>query len=288
MEINVKNQEYLNTQVFYTGFGDTHRFEIGEGIASLGAEKNSFSVAHSEKINGIDTFTNLNFVRGKGDSEMVFFNSYDMTLMEPGKEPLTQNFRIQNWQAMEVIIDGQKEVINGKPLEKKVNSTISKKEAFNAMQGRYPLKEFIKEQNQVKSYYKAHIKVDFNEKLSSGDFKIVKLPDFEFESKINSLPIKDLDKYDNRTELIESLEKGNIQGVFLMVGGELLKHFLAVDAVAKTIAVYDYAMRRLGVNNAQEVKTDNKITTEDSKKNTKQVDPTVKKTNKVKRKGKGI
>ncbi|WP_367867011.1 hypothetical protein [Pedobacter sp. WC2423] len=288
MEINVKNQEYLNTQVFYTGFGDTHRFEIGEGIASLNAEKNSFSVAHSEKINGIDTFTNLNFIRGKGDSNMVFFNSYDFTLMESGKEPLTQNFRVQNWQAMEIKIDGETEVINGKPLEKKVNSTISKKEAFNAMQGRYPLKEFIKEQNQVKSYYKAHIKVDFNDKLTNGDFKIVKLPDFDFESKIDSIPIKDLDKNDNKSVLIESLEKGNIQSVLLLVGGEEVKHFLALDAVAKTIAIYDSGMNRLGIHNGEEVKTDNKITNEESKKNNKQVDTTAKKTNKSRRKGKGI
>ncbi|WP_367867111.1 hypothetical protein [Pedobacter sp. WC2423] len=288
MEINVKNQEYLNSQVFYTGFGDTHRFEIGEGIASLGPEKNSFSVAHNEKINGIDTFTTLNFIRGKGDSDMVFFNSYDMALMEPGKEPLTQNFRVQNWQAMDLIVNGQKVMIDGKPLEKKVNSTISKKEAFNAMQGRYPLKEFIKEQNQLKSHYKAHIKIDFNEKVTNGDFKIVKLPDFDFESKINSIPVKDLDKNDNRNVLVESLEKGNVQSVILIVGGEEVKHFLALDAVAKTIAIYDSNMNRLGHHNAEEVKTDNKITHEDSKKNAKQVDPTAKKINKSKRKGKGI
>lgn len=146
MDINVKNQDFLSKQLFYTGFGEEHRFELGEAMASLDATKDSFSLTHKEKINDVDTFTRLNFVRTKGESGMVFFNSYDLTLNELGKEPLTQNFRIQKWQAMDLKIDGQNVIIDGKQEERKVNSTLTKKEAFNAMQGRYPLKEFIKEE----------------------------------------------------------------------------------------------------------------------------------------------
>jgi hypothetical protein len=75
--MNEKNYEYLKEQLKNTGFGDTFNADLANKI-SQGAPE--FQLAQKKTFGKDDVIATLHFKKGN-DSDMYFFNRYDLQLL---------------------------------------------------------------------------------------------------------------------------------------------------------------------------------------------------------------
>jgi hypothetical protein len=234
--MNEKNFDYLKNQVKFMGFGEALEKELGEMIK---LQPTNFSLEHQAKF-GQDSVTSmLNFQKSK-ESDMYFFNSFDMALKAAGKDDaLRQTYYV------------------GK------ENNLTLKERYNMLEGRAVFKEFNKleqvgEGDKVKfratdETYQAWTQLNFKQTDENGNFLQRKLFGFDLEKIMAKYPIKELgDNYD-RSRLVASLEKGNRQNATLIVDGGEQKVSIEANPMDKGLKFYDSNMQRLEVkqNEAQ-------------------------------------
>ena len=88
--MNMKNLEFLNDQIFYTGFGK----ELEEELKTkLEKGEKSFDLNFQNTYGTDKVEAKLNFTKSS-QSELYFFNSYDMNLQKGNGQEVNQRFFI--------------------------------------------------------------------------------------------------------------------------------------------------------------------------------------------------
>jgi hypothetical protein len=266
--MNTKNLEYLNTQVFYTGFGTELEKELKQ---QLETNKPEFTLKHQVKYGNDEANAILHFKKSL-QSDLYFFNKYDL-LLKQGHQPnqeLKQTFYI------------------GK------ENNITLKEAYNLLSGRAINKnwtrlEKVGEGENIRyegtgEKYNAWLQLDFKNADESGNFKTQRYHEnynFDLEKALSEQPIKGLNNEQDKTHLLDSLKKGNRHVVVLVEGDQSKQFFIEANPKDRTLNLYDSQMKRINYkqetsasiveesNNQKEIKSNKteKLKASDEKEN---------------------
>ncbi|QRY55587.1 hypothetical protein [Sphingobacterium siyangense] len=225
--MNQKNLEYLQEQVKYTGFGEGLSDEIRTKIEG-GEEK--FTVWHEAEF-GKDKVDAVLFFSKSKESDMYFFNKYDMALAKEGEtEKLAQTFYINK------------------------GNNITLKEAYNLMEGRAVNKNLTSAGGEL---YNTWLQLDFKQADDRGNFKLRHFNEkfgYDLEAALAKHPIKELSDESHKKELMASLKKGNLQSVTLVKDGAEKKHYIEATPQYKSITIYDENRQRLDSRKAKSEK----------------------------------
>ncbi|MNI61537.1 hypothetical protein D3C73_1168160 [compost metagenome] len=214
--------------------------------------KEKFELKFEKEINGKKVEANLKYsLSNQGN---YFFNAYDLKINQTDKEPLERTFKVDN------------------------KETFSLKEAFNLLEGRSVLKSYSnfekgKEDSKITelqswSYLDASIKNNKRETANEGENGVVtkniavmrKCNDYDLDSLVSMYPIKNIEIPGKKADLVQSLQRGNLQSVLLEKDGEYKKHFIEASPKFKTINIYNEQMVKLFIPNKkkEDLKTSEK------------------------------
>ncbi|OJV19766.1 MAG: hypothetical protein BGO21_22155 [Dyadobacter sp. 50-39] len=223
--MNQKNFEYLRDQVKYTGFGEGLETQLKENMQKQVPE---FTLKHQGSFGKDETTSVLHFKKSP-TSDMYFFNNYQVSLKKDEQtEKLNQSFYIEK------------------------NNNITLKEAFNLMHGRAVNKDLTNKEGQL---YNAWVQLDFKNADSNGNYKLKQFHQnygFELEKALAKLPIKELGNEQDKTRLIESLQKGNRQSVTFSENGSEQRRYIEANPQFKSVTVYDEHAKRIRQDLAKE------------------------------------
>lgn len=233
MQINMKNYDYLRNQVKFLGFGENLDNVLKEKIQ---AGEETFTIPHQIKFGQDEVTSTLHFSKSR-ESEMYFFNAFDLELKQPGKEnALTQSYYVG----------------------KENNYTL--KERYNMLDSRAVFKELNKleetEGGEGKKLvasdqtYKSWKDLDFKQTDKYGNF----LPKTMFWDHIKVLekyPIKELETPYDKSRLVASLEKGNLTPMTLIKDGKEIKGTMAANPRQDRFDFYDSNNQRLEVKQTE-------------------------------------
>ncbi len=215
--MNEKNYEYLQDQVKFTGFGTELHTDLKTKMEEGGKE---FQLSHQKQYGNDVASSTLHFKQS--DQGNYFFNKYDMELKQGhSDDPLKQIFYI------------------GK------ENNFTQKEAFNLLSGRSVNKDLV---NREGEKYNAWVKLDFKETEQSGNFKQKHFHEnygYDLEKVVAAFPVKELGDAEQKKQLLESLQKGNLQSVTFVRDGKEEKHFIEASTQFKSINVYDNNLKRI-------------------------------------------
>lgn len=223
--MNQKNFEYLRDQVKYTGFGEGLENDLKQKIQEGNPE---FKLAYETKYGNDTVNATLNFSQSK-QSDMYFFNSYQVNVQkENSAETMEQTFYINK------------------------GNNITLKEAYNLMEGRSVNKDLTNKEGQV---YNAWIQMDFKQSDNNGNFKLKHYHEnygYDLEAVLSKHPIRELGNEEYKSNLTDSLKKGNLQSATFQISGTEQKQYIEANPQFKTINIYDSSMQR--VDNRQSKK----------------------------------
>ncbi len=216
--MNSQNLEFLQTNLKYFGFGDKLNEDLKKNIEAQKAEfQLKIEIPH---FNNRMDYT-LHFKKSD-TSEMYFFNRYDAGLR------------------------------NGKPENDKTHSFyvnkgsgITAKEAFNLLEGRSVYKDLVNKEGEK---YSAWVKLDFENTDKKGNHLLKQFSEkygFDLEKTLSNYPIKELQYPEQKKQLINSLNKGNVQQVSMNPEGKESKFYIEAIPQFKNINVYDSKMHLL-------------------------------------------
>ena len=224
--MNEQNLDYLSRQIKFTGFGEGHATELKAKMASGVGE---FALIHQQEFGKDQVNAQLNF-RKSEQSDLYFFNNYDLSVTGHKNDTLKQTFYIN-------------------PKE----DNITLKEGYNLLSGRAIQKEYTPREGEK---YNAWLQLDFKETDKNGQFKVKQYhPNygFDLESTLHKHPIKELATNEGIKRLLESLERGNRQQVTYGTGASEQKVFIEASPQFKSINLYDEGMKKIMGNS---LKTD--------------------------------
>ncbi|MBE7174244.1 MAG: hypothetical protein INR73_26965 [Williamsia sp.] len=235
--MNTENLRYLKDNLKYHGFGEKLYGELEQNI---NAGMAGFQLRFNESLNGKSFEAVLNFRRGEG-SDMYYFNSYAAKLDKGIKENVEQTFYINKGKG------------------------ITAKEAFNLLDGRSVYKELANKEGVA---YQAWVQLDPKVVDKNGNHILKQYHEhygFDLGKSLVSLPVKELATDEDRSRLIRSLERGNLQAVTFDRDGKSERMFLEANPQYKTLTVYDSGMKRVrkseGQTTAREKTVEQKETT---------------------------
>jgi hypothetical protein len=113
------------------------------------------------------------------------------------------------------------------------------------MSGRAVNKDLTNKEGQT---YNAWVQMDFKETDISGNYKMKQFHQnygFDLEKVLANHPIKELMVEQDKSRLIDSLNKGNRQSVTFIENGSEHKRFVEANPQFKSISIYDVNMQRL-------------------------------------------
>jgi hypothetical protein len=223
--MNQKNFDYLKDQVKFTGFGEGLETKLKERMEEQSQE---FQLLHKTNFGKDEGIATLHFKKSN-ESDMYFFNKYELALTPEHSPDITeQTFFINK------------------------GNTITLKEAYNLMNGRSINKDQTNKEGQV---YNAWMQIDFKETNDNGNYKIKQFHQnygYDLDNVLAKHPIKELSNEQEKTRLIQSLQKGNRQSVTFMENGNEQKYFIEANPQFKTINIYDNNMQRLSNRQSKE------------------------------------
>lgn len=228
--MNEKNIETLQKQVKFTGFGEELKFQIEDKVKQ---GQDSFQLLYSQEFGNDRLKAVLNFHKSKQDN--YFFNTYDITVDKQNGEAMKQMFHVNKPIQAIIKTDG------GEDKTEWVNNTITLKEAYNMMEGRSVLKNNVTKEREK---YSNWVSLDFKNTDDDGNYLLKKHSEFDMESKLAALPIKELSDPQKKKELIESLEKGNRQSVTMLRDGGEQRFMLVAVPAFKKVDFYDGSVRQ--------------------------------------------
>lgn len=217
--MNEKNFEFLKDQIKYTGFGDSLENQLKTNLSKAQTE---FRLEHSVQYGKDELNASLQFKKS-AQSDMYFFNSYTASLKKPGTaESISQTFYIN-----------------------KEGGNITLKEAYNLLDGRAVNKDLVNKEGQI---YNAWQQLNFKETTANGNFKFKQFSQqygFDLEKALAKHPIIELKNEQDKTRLLESLQRGNRQAVTFSDNGSEQKRFIEANPQFKSVAVYDEMLHRI-------------------------------------------
>jgi len=222
--MNQKNFEYLRDQVKYTGFGEGLENDLKE---KLSKQTPDFTLKHNAKYGNDTTASELHFSKSS-QSDMYFFNSYKVSLKKENvPDTMEQTFYINK------------------------GNNITLKEAYNLMSGRAVNKDLTNKDNQM---YNAWVQMDFKQTDNNGNYKLKQYHQnygFDLDKVLAQHPIKELGNDEHKSNLLDSLKKGNRQSVTFIRDGVEQKNHIEANPQFKIINIYDSNMQRLGNNQSK-------------------------------------
>jgi len=157
------------------------------------------------------------------ERDMYFFNNYNLSVKnDQHPDPLKQTFYISN---------------------KEDNITL--KEAYNLMSGRAVHKELTPKEGEK---YKAWIQLDFKEMDKHDNYKMKQFHQnygYDLAATLAKHPIKELADGQDKTRLLESLQRGNRQSVTININGQEKKVFIEAAPQFKSLNFYNSNQQRL-------------------------------------------
>lgn len=234
--MNEKNYEYLKNQIKFSGFGEELDAQLKEQIAAKAPE---FKLQHETKFGQDEVKSTLHFSRSK-ESDLYFFNKFDVEVKKEGQEAaLQQSYYV------------------GK------ENNLTLKERYNLLDGRAVFKEFNRLEQVGTSEspkwqatdqtYKAWTELNFKNTDGEGNFLPRKLF-WEHGKALDKFPIKELSDQYERSRLLASLEKGNVQRATAIIDGKEVKINVSANPQLKTFNFYDGNMQKLDIRPVQQQK----------------------------------
>jgi hypothetical protein len=225
--MNQKNFDYLRDQVKFTGFGEGLENELKEKMQKQTPE---FQITHNTKFGNDEVTASLHFKKSD-QTDMYFFNRYQVSFTpEQSKDKMEQTFYINK------------------------EGSITLKEAYNLMNGRSVNKDLTNKEGQI---YNAWMQMDFKQTDNNGNYKLKQFHQnygYDLMTALEKHPIKELTNEQDKTRLVESLQKGNRQSATFVQNGKEQKHFIEANPQFKTINIYDSNMQRLNSKQGQNEK----------------------------------
>jgi hypothetical protein len=235
--MNESSFDYVKNQLLYLGFGEEIAKPLREKMEQNLAE---FTLPHNRKFGQDETNSVLHFSKGD-QKDMTFFNRFDVTLKQPGKEDLTQTFFV-----------GQQ-----------YNYTLQ--ERYNMMDGRFAYREqpkvAPKEVNgEVKMVptgetYLGWKGLNFKESDKYGNF-LPKTMFWNHEKELAKYPIKELVEPYDHNRMLASLEKGNKVNATILKDGQEIKGTVAANPRMQRFDFYDSNGQSLIVKQVEKQKLD--------------------------------
>ncbi len=230
--MNQKNFDYLKDQVKFTGFGEGLETKLKERMEKQSPE---FQLLHKSSFGNEEAIATLHFKKSN-ESDRYFFNKYELTLKpENSSDVMEQTFFINK------------------------GNSITLKEAYNLMNGRSINKDHTTKEGQV---YNAWMQMNFKETDNKGNYKIRQFHQnygYGLDSELAKHPIKELAQEQEKSRLIQSLQKGNRQSVTFIENGNEQKRFIEANPQFKTINIYDNNMQRLDNRQSKEEKQSQQV-----------------------------
>jgi hypothetical protein len=223
--MNEKNLDYLKSNVRNHGFGETLGSQLEAQLQKGEAE---FTLVHKTEVNKREIEATLYFKKSD-TTDMYFFNKYDARMKNEKDETMAQTFYInKGW-------------------------GVTLKEGYNLLNGRAVHKEQTNKEDQK---YKAWIQLDFSTKDKHGNFERKQYHEnygYDLKEALSFYPIKEMNKADDMSALIKSLERGNVQMVTLETPGKDVRIFIEANPQYKSVIVYDNKMHRLDQDKREEL-----------------------------------
>lgn len=250
--MNEKNYEYLSEQLKRTGFGDTLNDELRKQMQKQNAE---FTL-NTQRAYGADNISATLHFKKSAESDMFFFNKYDLELKKENSEnAIKQTFY--------------------------PNKGITLKEGYNLLDGRAVHKTLTTKEDEK---FNAWLQLDFKNVTESGNYKINQFHQnygYDLEKTLSKYPIQELNNEKFKESLVRSLERGNLQSATFLLNGKEEKIFITPNLAFKSLNAYDAGMHKISLGelmqkNKQEQTIKPEIKQETSEKQQ------VKKTNKIK------
>ena len=240
--MNQKNFEYLRDQVKYTGFGEGLENELR---AKMQQQAPEFQLNHRTKFGNDELAATLHF-RKSEQTDMYFFNRYQVSLTpEHAKDKMEQSFYINK------------------------EGSVTLKEAYNLMNGRAVNKDLTSKEGQA---YNAWLQLDFREVDKQGNYPLKQFHQnygFDLEKALAKHPIKELTREQDKTKLMESLQKGNRQAVTFSKDGAEQRMFIEANPRFKSINVYDSNLQRVHSQSQKEKNSPEQSVKQETKKGQK-------------------
>lgn len=214
-----KNYDYLSTQLKLTGFGEELKEQLKEKMIK---NEPQFTLALSKNYGNDETAVTLHFKR-PDDGEMYFFNRYNMMLKnQQHPDAIKQTFYINP-----------------------EGGNITMKEAYNLMCGRAVHKELATKEGEK---YQAWLQLDFKETDKHGNYITRQFHQnygYDLTATLNKHPIRELATEQDKTRLVESLERGNRQSVTLDIKGKEVKVSIEASPQFKSLNFYESTGQRI-------------------------------------------
>ena len=239
--MNNENVDFLHNQIKYAGFGeDLH----GALVKEIKAGNEEFKLQHSHTFGKDNVESMLNFKKSK-ESDMYFFNSYDVSMKKEGAKDVNNTFYINQGQS--ITLKEAYNLMNGRAVEKELLRKLSPEEKLQhkAEMDLPREKRGLPENWEKAPTYKAWIKLDLALRDNNGNFIQKQFHEnfgFKVENALAKLPLRKLDA-SAMHDLVSSLKKGNIAQAGFTNDGNDKKMYLAADPQFKAIIVYDADMK---------------------------------------------
>ncbi len=218
--MNKENADYLKERLFFLGFGDKLNAEL-ERKMQAGEEKFKLPmVAEFTKGDKKDIVEySVDFGKSK-QNDIYFLNNYRATLAKPDPEQeRSQTFYINKGKG------------------------ITAKEAYNLLDGRAVHKDLTNKEGEP---YHAWLVLN-TKKEENGNHKIQQYHSawgYDVEKSLHKHPIKELADTTSTTNLVKSMEKGNLQQVTFSREGKEEKMYIEANPKDKIINVYNESMQK--------------------------------------------
>jgi hypothetical protein len=221
--MNEKNYEYLTEQLKRTGFGDTFNNELRENMEKQNAE---FKLS-MQKAYGTDNVSATLHFKRSNESDMFFFNKYDLQLKKENNENAIQQTFYPN-------------------------RGITLKEGYNLLDGRAVHKTLSNKQDEK---YTAWLQLDFKSITQSGNHEIKQYHQnygYDLEQALSKYPIQELNNERFKESLIKSLERGNLQSATFLLNGKEEKIYITPNLAFKTLHAFDEKNQKVSLGNLLE------------------------------------
>jgi len=217
--MNQKNYEYLTEQLKRTGFGDTLNDDLRRNIEKQNAE---FTLNLGKEY-GTDKVSATLYFKKSPESDMFFFNKYDLQLKKENNDnAIKQTFY--------------------------PNKNITLKEGYNLLDGRAVNKMLTSKQDEK---YTAWLQLDFKNQSQKGNYEMKQYHQnygFDLEKTLSKYPIKELQNEQYKESLIRSLERGNLQSATFVLNGKEEKIFLTPNVAFKSLSAFDDKMQKVSLS----------------------------------------
>lgn len=98
--------------------------------------------------------------------------------------------------------------------------------------------------------------MDFKQTDGAGNFKLKQFHSnygFDLEKELAKHPIKELQNSQDKSRMLDSLQKGNRQSVTFVENGNEQRRYIEANPQFKTLTVFDANMHKLGNRQSQQV-----------------------------------